>query len=46
MTGTQYSLLYKAPFYSKYDYFSVGKISFQYIPTGNTVGGFCKSGTL
>jgi hypothetical protein len=46
MTGTQYSLLYKDPFYSKYDYFSVSKISFQYIPTGISVGGFCKSGTL
>jgi hypothetical protein len=42
MTGTQYSLLYKAPFYSKYDYFSVGKIIFQYTPTGNSVEGFCK----
>jgi hypothetical protein len=46
MTGIQYSLLYKAPFYSKYDNFSIGKISFQCIPTGISVGGFCKSGTL
>ena len=46
MTGIQYSLLYKAPFYSKYDNFSIEKISFQCIPTGISVGGFCKSGTL